>query len=178
MEIFHTVVNWCMPLALLMHMWSSFVTFGVTFSWYDAPDNQEILEVQEQHGTNRFFSHPLHFKLRSDVLTAFGVFWTFSVVFIVAFMLPLKIWNFQTGESFGCGTQLHRRITIDQTLSNTQVDDILPLLPKDLSYSAALEAMEDQHAGRENILNRICRIEVSKYIPDPTRREFGLMFVN
>ena len=51
-------------------------------------------------------------------------------------------------------------------------------VPKDLSYSQALKAVEDQAMGEENILNRICRIEVSKYCPDPKRREFGLIMVN
>merc|ERR1712118_254995 len=98
-------------------------------------------------------------------------------IFIIAYLQPLKIWNFQTGETFGCGTQLHRRVMMDYKLY-ASADEYLRTLPKDLSYTAALEAVEDQVMGKENLLNQICRIEVKKYIPDPIRREFGLMFVN
>ena len=40
-----------------------------------------------------------------------------QAIFIVAFLLPLPIWNFHSGDSFGCGTQLHRRVMADRSLS-------------------------------------------------------------
>ena len=43
---------------------------------------------------------------------------------------------------------------------------------------AAPERPDLDELGRENVLNTVQRIEVGKFVPDPTRREFGLMFVN
>ena len=57
-------------------------------------------------------------------------------------------------------------------------------LGRDFIHSAfrllpqALGAVADRQLGRENVLNKVQRIEVGKFVPDPTRREFGLMFVN
>ena len=182
-EIFYTVVDWCMPFALVLHMMSSFATFAVSWNWFD-PENKfsRINSIAPSLGESAFPvpddpGRPMIHGFKTDVIKAFGLYWASAVIFIIAYLLPLKIWNFKSGETFGCGTQIHRRVMTDHSLY-VSADDYLRTLPKDLTYSAALQAVEDQELGRENLLNKICRIEVQKYIPDPTRREFGLMFVN
>ena len=98
-------------------------------------------------------------------------------------------WNFEVGavqksvnlvdlvKSFHSSFYLQKSASIRPrtSLSNLGRDFIhsaFRLLPQ------ALGAVADRQLGRENVLNKVQRIEVGKFVPDPTRREFGLMFVN
>jgi hypothetical protein len=179
MDIMFAAINWCLPAALLMKLASSVFIFAITWSFEDksyTPFMAWFVTEDDPTATNRFDGQP-RYKLNSEVINAFGVYWALVAIFIVAFLLPLPIWNFHSGDSFGCGTQLHRRVMADRSLS-ANGEYYLRTVPKDLSFSDALNAVEDRARGKENTLNKICRIEVSKYIPDPKRREFGMMFVN
>ena len=53
----------------------------------------------------------LRYNLKWDVLSAFGIYWALAVVFGIAYLLPLRIWIFGSHiDTFGSGTQLHRRV--------------------------------------------------------------------
>ena len=56
----------------------------------------------------------LRVKVNEDVLSAFGFYWVLSVIFVIAYLLPLRIWIFGSHiDTFGSGTQLHRRVMAD-----------------------------------------------------------------
>jgi hypothetical protein len=181
MNMMYTVVNWCMPAALFMHMISSFFLFGVSWSFYDDATYTPFWLVAQFAKEGE---PVLRYKLNRRVLSAFGIYWALAAVFGIAYLLPLRIWIFGSHiDTFGSGTQLHRRVMADPELHRVMGDPqsekfYMRTLPESLSYTEALGAVEDRKLGRENVLNKVQRIEVCKFVPDPTRREFGLMFVN
>jgi hypothetical protein len=192
MQMMYSVVDWCMPAALIMHMISSFLLYGVSWSLYDS-SHTPLMVVATIETDSGPVESVLRVKVNEDVLSAFGFYWVLSVIFVIAYLLPLRIWNFgEHVDTFGSGTQLHRRVMADPALHRAMGDPqseqfYQRTLPENLSYTQALAATEDRQLGRENNrvqgcktkdLNKVQRIEVCKFIPDPTRREFGMMFVN
>ena len=112
MQMMYSVVDWCMPVALIMHMISSFLLYGVSWSLYDS-SHTPLMVVATIETDSGPVESVLRVKVNEDVLSAFGFYWVLSVIFVIAYLLPLRIWNFgEHVDTFGSGTQLHRRVTI------------------------------------------------------------------
>ena len=88
-DIMHSVVNHCMPAALLMHMWSSFLTFGVSWSLYDT--SYTPFPPAERYAKE---GEPvLKYNINKDVLVAFGVYWALAAIFVIrAVLMTLEGW--------------------------------------------------------------------------------------
>ena len=86
------------------------------------------------------------------------------------------------------GTVGRRPFTNDNVILNARIIAADPVMSQDinvehlnmkfpkLSYTEALNATRDHHLGKVNLLNGVSIIEVTKYIPFPKRREYGIAF--
>jgi len=86
------------------------------------------------------------------------IFFVLGIIFIILWFLPLKFWEFKNDVE-----EKVRRVS----------EGTVETLERELTFVDACTAKEK---GLD--ISKMRRIEVYKYIPDPTRREFGVLKLN
>jgi hypothetical protein len=124
-----------------------------------------------------------------DVWFPLSGLWLLQLVFIVVWFLPLKIWDFRQHDTFDSGTNLKRIMAGAQPEKKRSLDrkhggrssmelDRMMKGNERLRFTEALQAQEDVKNNEENIISEMVGIRLKKYIPDPTRFEFGALKIN
>ena len=87
------------------------------------------------------------------------VFFIIALVFSVVWLLPLQIWQFSKNRK-------QSKVLVEDGVST-------PRMEAELTYYDGLAAVQNklEIASHKNI-------KIMKYIPDPTRREFGILRLN
>jgi len=193
-EIVSMLIDWVLPLALLVHAGFSFFLFGwvwevdLQLHWQGSNikvDNGEDLyrkAVLERSipeadlpkiSLYRFGDATMH--RNDDIWFPLSVFWILEMLFLIVWLQKRwKIWDFKEHDTFDNGTDLARSIASSYDLYKADITtEKLGLAGTHLTYSEALKARDDAMNGRSNDIARVVRINVNKYIPDPTRFEFG-----
>jgi hypothetical protein len=157
----NVIIYDCMPAGLIIHIFSSIFVFCFTYSRDNTLGNDSTLEI----------------TANASAMVSSFVFYLILIIFLVVWWLPLNLWNtFSQGDTFSHGTDLKRIIAADPVMSqDINVEHLNMKFPK-LSYTEALNATRDHHLGKVNLLNGVSIIEVTKYIPFPKRREYGIAF--
>jgi len=142
-SMLHIVIEKVLPLGLFTHVLMHLIFFCLDWSWSPS----DGLAVGMRSG---------------PIPIVAGCFVLFVLFFLVAWMMPLKIWKFEEHSSRGLDSDVPTG-SLKETISNLNFRDALVIN----------EANEKKHD-----LTHFTFIDVRKYIPDPRRRGFGILKLN
>jgi hypothetical protein len=155
--MFHVVVIYGLPIGLLIHVVMSFFLFGVTYSGAGPT-------LQVHTHTEGFFG------------TVVALFFVLSCLFLLVWILPLPMWAFEKkgAESSKLSSSTKESVSPDDfTDSGTHDDFNGDGEYTHLKFGEALTANEKCLP-----VTKVKRVAVHRYIPDPLRREFGVVKLN
>ena len=104
-------------------------------------------------------------------------------IFLVVWFLPLGMWRFgihrdQSDKEVKGVTREVRRSSFSMEDNESARDDVPSVLDvHDLDFARAL-TLHDSVNSEHHFVRHLVHCDVRKYLPDPTRREFGVLKLN
>ena len=170
--MYKNAIEYGLPLALFIHLISVQLMFGITYEYVGGGAKGQVGD-----GKLNYYPNPI-----GAYGTVSLVFFCLGSVFICMWFLPLELWEFKESStsvspifndemdggdsintSYDSGVVRHLDTTQDQASR----------MQRNLTFKDALLANQ-VHSD----IGRLRRVEVERYIPNPRRREFGILKIN
>ena len=164
----YVVIVYALPVGLLIHTSMHLFFFGLDWSW------------SEDSG--------LSVALREGIIPMVTViFFVIIAMFLLFWFLPLDLWKFGIDRSEQivmkqnkpqlsrkASAALFRTQTVrEEKGTGPEFEAKVAMEMQDLSFEHALVIHEN-----DDLLSHLAFVEVRKYVPDPERREFGVLKLN
>jgi hypothetical protein len=166
------VIVYALPVGLLIHSCMHLFFFGLDWSW------------SEENG--------LSWGMREGAVPIVAViFFVLIGLFLIVWFLPLKCWTFGIDHSDQSDLKEERTFKLSrhqsdalkhtQSLRNNGSTTVVPA-PDEAQVAADMHDMTFERAlavhDKDDLVSHLVYVGVRKYIPDPIRREFGVLKLN
>ena len=162
-QMYEVAIRYGLPLALLIHLIMGQLLFGLTYEYNGLGEPGQIGD-----GKWDYYSNAL--GVYGDVSFAFFVL---GLLFTCIWFMPLRVWEFRKDASI---TPMFNMDNATKNSGKEPTDtnqESIRIMQRNLKFRDALTAYK-----RQIEIGRVRRIEVEKYIPNPRRREFGILKIN
>lgn len=164
-QMYQVAIQYGLPLALFTHLVSGQLLFGLTY---------EYVGDGWTYFPNKIGSYG----------TISLIFFCLGIVFICLWFLPLPIWKFDSGNAAAI-VPLFSPNGVDEEV---YPDDLTPHKKLRRLNTTQEQADKMKHhttfktallANAKHLdIGRLRRVEVERYVPNPRRREFGILKIN